>query len=331
MTGTNYERLFIAVDRLPSGLPRPTIQGLDQFTTSALTSFGRTSPTRTTFVVHSGIRMARVCHSLVAELSSHVGLGTIEPWRTQWTAVGETLTKFFNEARSSPTFLWTHTVCWTDRAIRRQFLNGDINLNSQHFHFVSPDQPIELYFEGSRGIGLQANKLRWLRHEDGLTGVAKLVKIVEVRRNLQEGKLVSSGRREALGAYHDPVIDLSWLQRSMFPGLHKSVYSLCENVRGEPVGVRSLDTRTGGAYLPPATYRVIDTQGILDVMIVKGWRLRVEPGPKRTERSLVEELAFVFDRSGEVAYVAATCDKLQTYIPNGTPDDWLGQWLARMS
>jgi hypothetical protein len=76
---------------------------------------------------------------------------------------------------------------------------------------------------------------------------------------------------------------------------------------------------------------VVDSRGILDVLILKGWRLwqtAIMPG---VQEVTVDELAFVFDRTGEVAYVVATWDKLGTWVPPHGEDNWLGEWLAARS
>ncbi len=226
---------------------------------------------------------------------------------------------------------WGHTVCWTDRAIRRQFLGSDLKPVNQTYRTLPSDQRLKLNFPGGRKASLDPGKLQWLPPRPYQDGRDRLVKVVESRKTACGAREATTGHREAIGAYADLREDDKWLKQSLFPGLRTRVYSLCEDLHGSLVGIQAVDALQGGSYVPPETYRVVDSQGILDVQILKGWRLwRTPVGTGKTVVT-VDELAFVFDRTGEVAYVAATSDKLSHYVPASGEDNWLNHWLAAHS
>lgn len=198
------------------------------------------------------------------QLSRQVGLSVVEPWQTQWEEVTRVFRHFFRTACDNPAEFWGHTVCWPDRAIRRQFLGSDLKPVNQTYRTLPSDQRLKLNFPGGRKASLDPGKLQWLPPRPYQDGRDRLVKVVESRKTVCGAREATTGHREAIGAYADLREDDKWLKQSLFPGLRTRVYSLCEDLHGSLVGIQAVDALQGGSYVPPETYRVVDSQGILN-------------------------------------------------------------------
>jgi hypothetical protein len=320
---SNHRAFFERVASLPTGrqLFSPTVQELNGFTLDSLAKFQRKSPLQTTYIVGAGKTLARKCATHIREVAGLVKLPLNQPWERQWREITRSLKAFFGQAEDSPCLLWSHTVCWRDKAISQLFRN-QIILNAEPELVPLPQQSnAKLYFEYPRRVSIDTSKIQWLKPRYG-GAEFDLGKLVETRLAFRNGQLVASGHREALGAYIDSDYDGPWLRRSLFPGLKGRVHSLFRDDSGE---LTILPTRTENAGSDIS--RLVHAQAILDVQILKAWRLRersLQPGIRDT---MVDEVAFAMDRTGEMAYIATAWDMLETHVADDGEESWLADWL----
>lgn len=248
------------------------------------------------------------------------------PLVAQQVEIVRALTRFFRQAGDAPSMLWSHTVCWTDRAIRRHVFGGNLVSTPLRIRTLREWGKAKLRFEYNRHIGINVGDISWLEPEAG-GEPTPLVKTISLRQSLIGGRPVASGYRESVGRCVDPRTDRRWLRRSLFPGLSPNLYSLLEDGAGRAVSVAPA-ADAGGEAVPTEDGRVVDPQGILNAQVLKGWRLAevaVSPGERTV---MVDELAFVFDPAGLLAYVASTWDRFAQYVPPTGDDNWLGEWLS---
>ena len=63
--------------------------------------------------------------------------------------------------------LWSHTVCWTDRAIRRHVFGGNLVSTPLRIRPLREWGKAKLRFEYNRHIGINVGDISWLEPEAG--------------------------------------------------------------------------------------------------------------------------------------------------------------------
>ena len=321
---SNHEALFEKTSRLTErGLPIVHVQELNDFTINLLQTFQRKSETRTNYVIHNGRKLADVCPQVLRELKN-IGIQTQEP-TFHWNEVTRLFSSFFRFANDHPCMMWSHSVCWTDRAILRQFYGSDLKRYLRpRLVRISPGTMAKLYFEAKRRVSVRCREINWLL-SDQFTSSYEFVKVVESQASMVNRNVTSVGHRETLGVSGDILYDRKWLSRSLFPSFKEHAYSLISDPRDNTP--RLLHEETNGITPDNNRKHLVVPRGILDLQIIKAWRLStpgVLPGKKAP---MADELSLAFRPTGEVAYIAATWDRLERHLPNKGYVEWFDSWM----
>jgi hypothetical protein len=182
--------------------------------------------------------------------------------------------------------------------------------------------------------------IRWLCSDDRFEPetVVRIVESCKSQKVVQGLGMASLAHwhRETLGAGTGRAEDDVWFERGMYPGLAGRIYSLSKNGAGELRVRAQASTEYSNRYQKqvwrptgvPSSETPVDVVGILDVYILKGWRLFQRPLNASLNDVWYDELAVALDRAGFVAYIAVSCKRLPAELTE-LGEYYLIDWIRR--
>lgn len=279
-----------------------------------------------TFSMGNGVQIDHYRPALVNnKRAAVIRLEHLDHWTYNLPEVMRILHAFLSEARERPAMLWSHTVCWTDRAV--QWYANDIVIDEvktthqEHPHGAS----VALRFEpmSRRRVVVRTDAIRW-RRPDGLADSGGPTLSTAKLRAHWDGALGGRGvgysYGESLGAASEGWREDPLVERGQLPGLRGLVYGLAVDRHGDSQ-LLHLPLDPGGICLDPI--------GILDVFLLKAMRLFKQRLSPSQEDVMVDELVFAFDGEGLVAYIAVTSQRFKGWPEKSCWGAHLLDWVRR--
>lgn len=317
--GREHHLLFEAAKRFDKTSPCPIlVEDADSPLDGVGRALGRKQAPGNTLYVGSGIQLDKYRSALVNNKRGVViRLEHLDHWTFNLPEVMRVLHEFLLEARERPAMLWSHTVCWTDRAVNKYANNVLIsNRFPEETDEFSYGIPVELHFrpKSRRKVTVRTDALHW-RRPSGLPDSGEpFLKMAKTRihSNLGAGrKFLGVSYKETLGGASDGWQDDPLVKAGRLPGLHGIVYGLAVDYKGASQLLRSPFTQRN---------QCIDSSGIIDVFLLKCVRLFE---PNEIDDVMAEELVFAFDREGMIAYISTSWQRFE-----GLPEEF--RWGAHL-
>lgn len=319
--------LFEAAKRVDGTSTRPEIL---EDSNRALDGVGKDlsskEPTKSTFSIGNGLQLDAHKSALATNKTDGIiKCSCHKTWEYNFREVERILHTFFAGARERPCMLWSHTNCWTDRAVQRLVNQIDIELDEPTVGFreYRHGEAASLSFEAgsSRRVTVRTDALLW-RRPRGTGDKGTLLKRMAAQSHvsLRTKETRASSYREMIGSSSSDWLGCEFVALGQLPGLAGILHGVAVDQSGEA----KLITRESSAGM-----RGVDSSGIIDVFLLKALRLFRVNLTRTRKRVRNDEVTFAFDREGRIAYIAASCQTFPGYSPETQRGGYLLGWAER--